>query len=227
MAGGSSDFRQDVIDYTWLLDKFESRALEELAKQKEKERPPQNTEPIIVNGTTYYPIPNSNWMVPYSPMQSGTANAAANAANAAANAAATMANAANTISNAANTAANVYRPPTYEVENGYEGGYWGEEKPSLSILPSFFRQRHAHRVGETLSQRAGRGFYARRISVFRMAGRLGMKLAETLDFLHRQVVAGEVQQGINQHRTMSIGQHEPVAVHPFGIGGVVTQMMNP
>ena len=80
---------------------------------------------------------------------------------------------------------------------------------------NFFRQRHPHRIGNTLPQRSGSGFHARRISVFRMAGSLGMKLAEALDFLHRQVVAGEVQQGINQHRAMSIGQYEPVAVSPL------------
>ena len=60
-----------------------------------------------------------------------------------------------------------------------------------------------------------------------MAGSLGMKLAEALDFLHRQVIAGEVQQGVNQHRAVPIGQYEPVAVSPLGIGRIVAQMMNP
>ena len=126
-AGGSSDFRQDVIDYTWLLDKFESRALEELAKQKEKERPPQNTESIISSGH-YSTTSNVNAM-----------NAAVNVASGAAN---TMAVAANSISNTnfgGFTTANT-KPPTYEIESGYEGGYYSEDKPSLSILPNFLRQ---------------------------------------------------------------------------------------
>ena len=91
----------------------------------------------------------------------------------------------------------------------------------------FFRQRHAYRIRETLPQRAGSGFHSRRVTILGMAGRFGMKLAETLDFLHRQIVAGEVQQGINQHRAMTIRQHKTVAVHPFRIDGIVAQMMNP
>ena len=132
-AGGSSDFRQDVIDYTWLLDKFESRALEELAKQKEKERPPQNTEAIITSGQ-YTTTSNNNAGV------INALNAAVNAGGSAANQTAPLSHSANYAANVAKTMANVNRPPTYEIENGYEGGYWGEEKPSLSILPNFLRQ---------------------------------------------------------------------------------------
>ena len=54
-----------------------------------------------------------------------------------------------------------------------------------------------------------------------------MKLPEALDFLHWQIVAGKVQQGVNQHRTMSIGQDEPIAVCPLRICGVVAQVMYP
>lgn len=131
-GGGSSDFRQDVIDYTWLLDKFESRALEERAKQKEKDRPPKNTETIITSNS----IANAYSNGPYFPGDPAANAAIANAINAAANAAATAANMA---ANAANTASNA-KPPTYEIEHGYEGGYWSEEKPTLSILPEFLRQ---------------------------------------------------------------------------------------
>ncbi|MFZ1701687.1 MAG: hypothetical protein WBO10_02255 [Pyrinomonadaceae bacterium] len=75
--GGDDNFRQDVIDYTWLLDKFESEMLrdEDKRKQAEKERERQVSAADGVN----------------------SANTAYNAANAAANA---MTNAANTAANA-------------------------------------------------------------------------------------------------------------------------------
>ena len=60
-----------------------------------------------------------------------------------------------------------------------------------------------------------------------MAGGLGMELAEMLQFLDRQVVAGEVQEAVEQHRAVAVGQHEAVASGPFRIGGVVAEMMAP
>src|SRR6185437_160778 len=91
----------------------------------------------------------------------------------------------------------------------------------------FFSQRHAYRIGEALSEGTRRGLHSWRVTIFRMAGRFGMKLTEALDFFHRQVITGEVQQCIKQHRAMSIRQYEPVAIDPFWIGRIVAQMMNP
>ena len=48
-----------------------------------------------------------------------------------------------------------------------------------------------------------------------------------LDFLDRQVVAGEVQQAIQQHRPVAVGQHETIAAGPFWIGRVVAEMVAP
>ena len=45
-----------------------------------------------------------------------------------------------------------------------------------------FRQRHAHRIGDALSERAGGGFHAGRIAQLRMAGGPGVQLTETLQF---------------------------------------------
>jgi hypothetical protein len=90
-----------------------------------------------------------------------------------------------------------------------------------------FRDRHAHRVCQTLTQRAGRGFHARCVAVFRVAGRLRMQLPECLEVVDRQVVAGQVQQRIQQHRTVSVRQHEAVAVGPVGIGRIVAQVTPP
>jgi len=74
MYGGGENFRQDVIDYNWLLDKFESEVLTEEERRKDAES-----------------------------LKETNINAIANAANAAANAAATAANTMANAANAAAT----------------------------------------------------------------------------------------------------------------------------
>ena len=91
----------------------------------------------------------------------------------------------------------------------------------------FFGQRHAHGVGEALTQRAGGGFDARRDVDFRMARGLGMQLAELFQIFHRQVVACEVQQRILQHRTVAVRQHEAVAIGPFRICRIMAIVAGP
>ncbi len=90
-----------------------------------------------------------------------------------------------------------------------------------------FGQRHAHRVGDALAERAGGGLDAGRVAVFGVAGGLAVQLAETLQFLDRQVVAGEVQQRVDQHRAVAVGQHEAVAVGPLGVRRIVLQVVAP
>ncbi len=91
----------------------------------------------------------------------------------------------------------------------------------------FFGQRHAHAVGDALTQRASGGFHARRVAHFGVARRFAVQLAEALELLDRQVVAGEMQQGVDQHRAVAVGQHEAVAVGPVRIGRVVVQVIAP
>jgi hypothetical protein len=54
-----------------------------------------------------------------------------------------------------------------------------------------------------------------------------VQLAELLQVLDRQVVAGQVQQGVDQHRAMAVGQHEAVAIGPLRVARVVAQMFGP
>ena len=82
-------------------------------------------------------------------------------------------------------------------------------------------------IGGALPQRAGGGLDARRIAVFRMPGGLGVQLAEVGQLFNWQIVAGQVQQGVQQHRTVPVRQHETVAVRPFRIGRVVAQVIVP
>ena len=48
-----------------------------------------------------------------------------------------------------------------------------------------------------------------------------------LELVDRQVVAGQVQQRVMQHRAVAVRQHEAVAVGPVRIGRVVPQVIAP
>ena len=83
------------------------------------------------------------------------------------------------------------------------------------------RQRHADRGGDALAERAGGGLDALGVEVLGVSRRQRSELAEILDLVERHVlVAGEVQQGIEQHRAVSGREHEAVAVRPGRSRGV-------
>ena len=88
-------------------------------------------------------------------------------------------------------------------------------------------QRHAHGIGDALAQWTGGGFHARRHAHFGVTGGLAVQLAETLDLRHRQVVAGQVQQRIEQHGAVAVGQHEAVAIRPVRVDRVVLEVAVP
>ncbi len=90
-----------------------------------------------------------------------------------------------------------------------------------------FGERHADRIRNPLAERAGRRFDARRDAVFGVTRRLRMKLAEMLQLFHRQIVAGQMQQRIQQHRAVAVRQHEAVAIRPVRVLRVMTQMARP
>ena len=91
----------------------------------------------------------------------------------------------------------------------------------------FFRQRHAHGVGNALPQRAGGGFDAVGVAVFGMAGGFAVQLAEVFQIVDGKIVAREMQQAVQQRRSVAVGEHEAVAVGKLGIGGVVAQKAAP
>ena len=77
------------------------------------------------------------------------------------------------------------------------------------------RHGHSHRHAESLSQRPGRHLHARRLAALRMPRCLRSPLPELLQLRQRQVVAGEMQRAIQQHRRVPIRQHKPIAVDPL------------
>ncbi len=89
------------------------------------------------------------------------------------------------------------------------------------------RERHADGVREPLAQRAGRGLDAHGEIVLRVSCAATAELAEMPDLVHADRIAGQVQQRIQQHRGVAIGQHEAIAVPPARIGRIVLQEFPP
>ena len=86
---------------------------------------------------------------------------------------------------------------------------------------------HAHAVGKALSQRPGRRLDTGRMPVFRVAGGLAPPLAKVLQLLQREIVACQVEQGIEEHRAVAGAEDKAVAVRPGGIGRIIAQMPAP
>ncbi len=90
-----------------------------------------------------------------------------------------------------------------------------------------FGDGEADGVGDALAQRAGGGLNARGVTVLRVARGFGMELTEVFQLAHRQVVAGEVQEAVNQHGAVAVGEHETVAVSPVRVSRVVVEVVTP
>ena len=90
-----------------------------------------------------------------------------------------------------------------------------------------FSYGHAHPVGKSLPEGPGAGFNSRCIAVFGMARRLDAPLAELFKFCQGQIVAGQMQQAVEQHGTMACGQDKSVPVGPSRIPGAVAQEPGP
>jgi hypothetical protein len=83
---------------------------------------------------------------------------------------------------------------------------------------------HADGGGEALAQRAGSRLDAGRVAILGMAGGVGAELPEVADLVHRHgLEAGQVEQGVDQHRAVAGREHEAVAVGPAGLRGVILQ----
>ena len=92
---------------------------------------------------------------------------------------------------------------------------------------NFFRQRHAHRIGNALSQRAGGGFYAVGVTIFGVAGGFTMELSEVFQVSNADIIAAQVQQAVQKHGSMTVGKHEAVAVVKLRIGRIMLQKAAP
>ncbi len=83
------------------------------------------------------------------------------------------------------------------------------------------RHRHADRVAEALAERPGGGLHARGVAVLRVARGERAPLAQRLEVVQRQRVAGEEELDVERQAGVAGGEHEPVASGPVRVGGVV------
>ena len=90
-----------------------------------------------------------------------------------------------------------------------------------------FGQRHPDTIGEACPQRAGRGLDTRRMPGLWVARGAALPLPETLQLFQGQVVAGQMQHRVEQHRTMACAEHKTVAVKPLRMRRVVAHHARP
>ena len=88
-------------------------------------------------------------------------------------------------------------------------------------------QGHAHSIGQPLPQRTSGGLHTRRDTYLGVTRGLGMQLAEVLDVVDGEVIAGEMQQRVQQHRAVAVGEHEAVTVEPPRLGGIMLEVCAP
>ncbi len=87
-----------------------------------------------------------------------------------------------------------------------------------------FRNRHADSIGDALAERAGGRLNPAGVAVLRMSCARRANFAEGLDVLDRHVrIAGEIEERIKKHRTVTGRQDEPVAVGPMRVGRIEFQ----
>src|SRR5436190_13935547 len=86
---------------------------------------------------------------------------------------------------------------------------------------------HSDTVGKALAQGTGGYLDAGCQSVLGMAGSFRTPLPEVLKFFHWQVVAGQMKQRVEQHRTVAGRQQKSIAVFPFWISRVVSKKTGP
>jgi hypothetical protein len=88
--------------------------------------------------------------------------------------------------------------------------------------------RHPDAVRESLAERSSGGLDAGGLvaaeDALGVSGRERSPLPEAFDLVQRHVVAAHVQDAVQQHRPMSGGQHEAVAVGPGGVARVVPEV---
>ena len=85
-------------------------------------------------------------------------------------------------------------------------------------------KRHADGDRQALAERPGRRLDAGRLVdavELGVARRHRVPLAEVLQLLERELVAGEVQRAVEQHRAVPCREHEAVAIGPAGVARVV------
>src|SRR5450759_5247866 len=87
--------------------------------------------------------------------------------------------------------------------------------------------RHPDAIRESLAERSGRRLDTLRMYMLRVAGSERAPLAERLQVLERQPVAGQIEQRVEQHAGVAGGEQEAVSIRPARVAGGVAQELRP
>ena len=90
-----------------------------------------------------------------------------------------------------------------------------------------FSDSHTDRVTKALAERTGGDFDADGVAAFGMAGSFAAPLAEALEFIEREIIAGKMEQAVEQHGAVTRGENEAITVRPMRIFGVELQILCP
>ena len=82
---------------------------------------------------------------------------------------------------------------------------------------------HANGIAHALAERPARGLDAGCFAELRVTRRAAVELAEVLQLLQRQVIAGEMKPCVKEHAAVAGRKHETVAVDPPWLVGVVLE----
>ena len=85
--------------------------------------------------------------------------------------------------------------------------------PVEAVAQHLLGQRHTDRVGNTLPKRPGGGLHPGGLAKFRVAGCHRVQLPKILQFRHRQVVTGQVQQAVEQQHARGLAALEEPDQH--------------
>ena len=89
---------------------------------------------------------------------------------------------------------------------------------TITCIQTTLGNGHTNSGCEPVTERAGCGFYACVLLDLRVSGRNSTKLTEVFQLIQCHfLVAGQVIQGVEQHRAMTAGEHKTVAVRPFRV----------
>ena len=174
--GANDNFRQDIIDYNWLLDKFASEALNAEEKRKEQENAKLHPEqtPVPTPEPTKEPDPNELELNLYTNDKSYEFKIRTDATDADAVAAAAAA-VGRPLTDTEKEQVRAQRQSQYSSRfkdaraSDYEGGYWGEEKLKPTIVPAFLQQDEMTDWLLTY-QMTGPEAYAHSLAMYKSAG---------------------------------------------------------
>ena len=80
---------------------------------------------------------------------------------------------------------------------------------------------HMHKRGKSMLMTALLPDQSEEETVLWVPGGLAAQLTKHFDVVQREIVAGEVEQAVEQHRCVTARQHEPVAIRPLGVFRIV------